>query len=136
MADSKIIGKTKGAGFQIGVRKTLGTTPAQAWEFITSKEGIHIWLGKGCDALELKGSFTTDEGTQGMVTTFKLGSHVRLSWKPSTWPNSSALQLRVIDTKGKATLSFHQDKLLDPSQREQMKTHWERVLQELDSALK
>ncbi|KDN87694.1 hypothetical protein KCH_05490 [Kitasatospora cheerisanensis KCTC 2395] len=40
-------GLTKDAGWQIGVSRTLPHPLPVVWDFITSAEGIALWLGPG-----------------------------------------------------------------------------------------
>lgn len=128
----KIIGQTKDSGFQIGVRKTLPVSSGTAWDFLFSGEGLKIWLGHiNSDEFEINKNYKTKEGIEGKINVFKTNSHIRLTWKPKHWSNISAVQIRVMDTKGNTTISFHQDKLLDITQREEMKKHWGRVLDKL-----
>ena len=77
----------------------------------------------------------TKEGIEGKVTIFKPYSHIRLTWKPKNWTTFSSLQIRVIDSKGKSTISFHQDKLLDSQQRAEMKIYWSKVIAKIGSEL-
>lgn len=94
-----------------------------------SKKGLSVWLGaiEG-QTLALGNSYKTMEGIEGKVTILKDLSHVRMSWKKPEWVNASALQVRLINSKGNTTISFHQDRLLDLAQRMEMKAHWDRVL--------
>ncbi len=129
----KTTGLTKDAGFQVGARKTFLITPAKAWEFLFSEEGIAAWLGKlKPGTLTDSDSFKLTNGTECRVRLIQPGSHIRLSWKKKDWENSSLLQVRVIDAGGKTTVSFHQDKLLNSAQRGQMKEHWAGVLAALE----
>jgi len=136
MKDIKTVGLTKGAGFQIGVRKTIALPPQQAWEFLFSDEGIKLWLGEfEPSEFELKKNFRTEAGITGKLNLLKPYSHVRLSWKKPSWHNTSSLQLRVIDNKGKSTISFHQDKLLNSGQRQEMEEYWDNVISRIDLAI-
>ncbi len=68
----KIIGQTKGWGFQIGVRKTLPVSYDTAWDFLFSNEGLKIWLGKiNSDKLELNKTYKTKDGAEGKINVFK-----------------------------------------------------------------
>ncbi len=127
----KITGQTKDVGFQFGIRRTFPISPEQAWDFIFAIEGLNIWLGKLDEELELKKNFTTKEGVEAFVRVLKPNSHIRLNWKIPHWPNTSLLQLRVINNKGRATISFHQEKLLNSEQREEVKQYWNEVMDKL-----
>jgi uncharacterized protein YndB with AHSA1/START domain len=132
----KIVGRTKDAGFQIGVRKTFPVSAEQAWEFLFSAEGLSIWLGEVSEeGLGLKKSYTTKEGVEGKINVFKPYSHIRLTWKRKSWDNTSAVQVRIIDAKGKATISFHQDKLWDINQRAEMKLYWDKIVERIGKKL-
>ena len=136
MVANKIIGQTKDAGFQIGVRKTFAVPVELAWEFLFSSKGLSTWLGKlTIEDFELGKPYKTKEGIEGEVNVFKPYSHIRLTWKPKDWTNTSSLQIRVIDSKGKSTISFHQDRLLSSKQRDEMKTYWSKVIEKINSEL-
>lgn len=47
--------------------------------------------------------------------------------------DASTLQIRVIPAKDKTTISFHHEWLANGKEREAMKTHWTRVLDEIDN---
>lgn len=133
----KIIGQTKDRGFQIGVRKTLPVSYDIAWDFLFSDEGLRVWLGKiNTDEFELSKTYKTKDGIEGKINVLKTNSHIRLTWKPKNWANTSAIQIRVINAKGKTKISFHQDKLLDSIQRDEMKKHWDAVLEKITETLK
>ena len=131
----KIIGQTKDRGFQMGGRKTLPVSYDIAWDFLFSDEGLKIWLGK-INSDELDKSYKTKDGIEGKINVLKTNSHIRLTWKPKNWANISAIQIRVINAKGKTTISFHQDKLLNSIQRDEMKKHWDTVLEKIAETVK
>jgi hypothetical protein len=136
MEKSKLTGQTKDAGFQIGVRKTFPVSVNAAWEYLFSKEGFHVWLGTiNPDEFEVNKVYNTLEGIEGKVTVLNPYSHVRLTWKPKNWTNYSALQLRVINSKDRATISFHQDKLVSSNQRQDMKLYWDKVMEKIGAGL-
>ena len=137
MEKTKVIGQTKDAGFEVGVRKTFPVSVEQAWDFLFSDQGIAIWLGGiRPDTFDINQNYKTEEGTEGKPTIFKPYSHTRLTWRKKDWDNTSTLQLRVLDAKGKATVSFHQEKLLNSKQRDEMKAHWDQVIAQIGIHLK
>ena len=132
MKKTSVVGQTKAAGFQIGVRRTFPAGVEATWRYLCSDAGLSAWLGKiRLEDVELNKPYKTEDGTEGEVRVFKPNSHMRLTWKPRHWTNTSALQIRVIAVKEKTTISFHQDKLLDPQQRNEMKQHWDTVLDKI-----
>ncbi|CAI6087255.1 TetR family transcriptional regulator [Cohnella sp. JJ-181] len=127
-AETSPVGKTKDAGYQIGVRRTVPVTVEAAWRWLTGSEGLRLWLGETEGAVVREGeNFATREGNSGRFTVVKPLSHVRLQWMKSDWEAPSALQIRVLPAKQGATISIHQDKLSGPAAREEMKAHWEGV---------
>jgi uncharacterized protein YndB with AHSA1/START domain len=137
MEKTKVIGQTKDAGFEIGVRKTFPVSAGQAWDFLFSDRGLSAWLhGVKSDGFDINQSYKTTEGTEVKPTIVKPHSHIRLTWRKKDWENTSTLQLRVIDAKGKATISFHQEKLQNSNQRAEMKAHWDEVIALIGSHLK
>lgn len=137
MEKTKAVGQTKDAGFEIGVRKTFPVSASQAWAFLFSDEGLSTWLnGVKSAELDINQSYTTTEGIEVKPTIVKPNSHIRLTWRKKDWENTSTLQLRIIDAKGKATISFHQEKLLNSKQRAEMKAHWDAVIALIGAHLK
>ncbi|MFC0215084.1 SRPBCC domain-containing protein [Paenibacillus chartarius] len=130
---SKAVGQTASAGFQIGVRRTLPMTEEQAWSFLTSAEGLKLWLGEVSGfALQAGESFVSEEGISGEFRVVKPKQQLRLRWKPSGWAAPSTLQIRLLPaSSGRTTISFHQEQLDGPETRERMKLHWEHVLDEI-----
>lgn len=136
MEKTKVVGQTCDAGFQIGVRKTFAVPVENVWNFLFSEAGLSTWLGKiSLENFELGKPYKTEEEIEGKVSVFKPNSHIRLTWKPKYWTNSSALQIRVIPSKEKTTISFHQDKLLDNQQRDEMKKYWDGVIVKIENEI-
>jgi len=129
------IGKTKDVGFQFGIRKTIPVSNEKVWDFLFSENGLKIWLGKLNTELELKKEFETENGIKGLVRVFKPNSHIRLNWKPKTWENTSTVQIRVIGNENKMTIAIHQEKLLNPEQRNEMKKYWTEIIERLTTEM-
>jgi hypothetical protein len=130
------VGLTKDAGFQIGVRKTIDYPFDKVWIFFFSDEGVKICLGNLITEVGIKKPYHTEEGIEGTINLFKLHSHIRLTWKRKDWENFSMLQIRIIRAKNKTTISFHQDKMLDEQQREEMKMYWEEKIDRIEKSLR
>ncbi|MUT68590.1 SRPBCC domain-containing protein [Paenibacillus sp. NEAU-GSW1] len=133
----KVVGQTASAGFQIGVRRTLPVSPEEAWAFLTSPEGLTLWIGTVPLLTWTEGeSFTSAEGVSGQLRVVKPLRQLRLKWGKKDWEKPSTLQIRLLSDKpGKTTISFHQENLDHPGTREQMKLYWEDVLGKLADAL-
>jgi uncharacterized protein YndB with AHSA1/START domain len=60
------VGRTRDAGWEIGVSKTIERPVGEVWDFITSPEGVAIWLGEGVTALSERGAgYETAAGVRG-----------------------------------------------------------------------
>ena len=53
------VGKTKDVGFQFGIRKTFPVSTEKVWDFLFSKNGLKIWLGKLKNELEIKKEYSS-----------------------------------------------------------------------------
>ncbi|WP_126427096.1 SRPBCC family protein [Brevibacillus marinus] len=126
----KVVGQTASVGFQVGVRRTLPISPERAWAFLTSAEGVKLWLGDvPPPSFRVGETFRSTEGLSGEFRVVKEMQQLRLRWKKPDWPFTSTLQIRLLPTtSGKTTISFHQEKLDHAKTREEMKKHWEAVL--------
>jgi uncharacterized protein YndB with AHSA1/START domain len=126
------VGLTQDTGFQIGARRTFPLPPEDAWRFLTSAEGVRLWLGDAPGFLPAKGArFQLEDGTSGEVTTFVAGSHLRMTFQPPGWPRASIVQIRVIAKGERCVVAFHQEHLPGPSERAQCSLHYATVLEAL-----
>lgn len=128
------VGETADAGYQIGVRRTLTCSAEQLWDLLLSGAGTRVWLGGAVDIAEGT-RFSLDDGTSGMISVFRSGSHIRLTWQPLNRPTPTTLQIRVIPAKTGTTLAIHQERLRDGEERTAMRAHWRRVIEELSGRL-
>ncbi len=141
MADrnEKPIGLTASVGYQIGVRRTIPITQAEAWERLTSKDGIKLWIGDTPPIIFSKGEkFESSSGLSGEFSVVKPKEQLRLTWQPKGWSKASTLQIRIIPGKSdsnKTVLSFHQENLSDARVREEMKHRWEQVIAQIAAAV-
>ena len=129
------VGRTRDAGWQIGVSKTVDHPVAVVWDFITSPEGVAIWLGEGV-TIARGTEYETKAGVQGEVRSFRELDRLRLTWRPPGWTHDTTLQLTVTSAgEGRARLGVHQERLADATEREQQRTHWKAVVTEIVAAL-
>ncbi|GCE31686.1 hypothetical protein KDA_71700 [Dictyobacter alpinus] len=128
-----IVGLTRTAGFQIGVRRTFTVSIKTAWDFLISAKGQRIWLGANDPLQFIEGSsYTTADGTSGMVRVVNPGVNLRLTWQPPSWTHASTIQIRTIQSGANTTISFHQERLAGALEREQMRRHWQQVLTHIE----
>ncbi|MCY7483653.1 SRPBCC domain-containing protein [Paenibacillus alvei] len=127
---NKIVGLTASMGYQVGVRRTLLISPERAWAYLTSAEGLKLWIGTVSPlSFSVGETFRSAEGISGQFRVVKLYQQLRLRWSKKEWVEPSTLQIRLLSNQPyKTTISFHQENLDHPVTREQMKLHWEDVL--------
>ncbi|WP_042477694.1 SRPBCC family protein [Bacillus ndiopicus] len=130
MDKNRVVGQTKSVGFQVGVRRTFPISQERAWEFITSEEGLNLWLGEDANVILQSGqNYSTKTGT-GEIRIVKPLQQLRLTWQKEGWEKPSTVQVRIIaKVSDKTTISFHQENLSNQNAREEMKVHWETVLE-------
>ncbi|HEY4457533.1 MAG TPA: SRPBCC domain-containing protein [Pseudonocardiaceae bacterium] len=131
------VGKTRDAGWQIGVSKTVDRPVEEVWAFLTSPAGVAIWLGEGVTVLPETGAgYETADGIRGETRSFHELDRIRLTWQPTGWSHDTTLQLAVRATgPGKAMLRVHQERLADAEEREHQRRHWREVITALIAAM-
>ncbi len=130
------VGLTQDAGFQIGVSRTLRQPPATVWQFLTSPEGLALWLGDLPTLGSTPGTpYTTTHGTTGELRSYHPGTRIRLTWRPTDWTHDTTLQLTVTPTPTGTLLRFHQERLTTPTERETQRHHWQSVITAVTNTL-
>ena len=130
------VGKTKDAGWEIGVSRTFPVAADRVWEVLTSAEGTDLWLGSGvtwpADAGE---PFELADGTVGEVRSFRPLDRIRLTWQPPDWDHESTVQVAIREVGAKTRITFHQERLADADERERQRTHWAAVMDRVQAAM-
>lgn len=131
------VGRTRDAGWQIGVSKTIDRPVEEVWAFITSPAGVAIWLGDGVTVSPERGAgYQTTAGVRGETRSYHELDRIRLTWQPPDWTHDTTLQLVVTSAgTGRARLTVHQERLADAAEREQQRRHWQAVITALVEAM-
>ena len=130
------IGQTQDAGWEIGVSKTLPVSRDDLWRFLTSPEGLALWLGEGVSLTPVTGSrYVTDGGTTGEVRSFHELNRIRITWWPKGWDHESTVQVAMRADGGRTLLRFHQERLADADERAKQREHWQAVMGVIVEAL-
>jgi uncharacterized protein YndB with AHSA1/START domain len=130
------VGETAGAGWNIGVSRTLPYAAATVWDFLVSGEGVAIWLGPGVELpREAGAAYETADGTAGEIRSFVAGDRVRLTWRPAGWDHDTTVQVRLSGSGAKTTLRFHQEWLSGAEERERQRAYWQDVTERVVAAL-
>lgn len=128
-----MVGETKYAGFEFGIRRTFDIPLAAAWKFIISKEGQKIWLAN-CIHLE-KGILFENNGITGEVRVVEPESHVRITWKAAGWEKASTIQIRILPNGHKTTIAFHQENLPGAKDCKEAARYWQDVMRQFEKLL-
>jgi uncharacterized protein YndB with AHSA1/START domain len=131
------VGRTRDAGWQIGVSKTIDRPVEDVWTFITSPAGVAIWLGEGVTVSPERGEgYETATGVRGETRSFHELDRIRLTWQPPDWSHDTTLQLVVTSAgEGRTRLGVHQERLAGAAEREQQRRHWQAVVTAIVAAL-
>lgn len=128
--------KPKDLGFQVSVTKTFHVNTDVIWEFLLSEKGISIWFGEiNFDNFEIQKPLITKNGIEGKLTVFVPNCHLRFKWKPKNWEKQSTVELRVTNSKGKATIIFHHTGFFEIEQKEELRAYWKNVVAKINTAL-
>ena len=133
MADTSTTGRTKDAGWEIGVRRTVPAEVDEVWALLRSPEGTAAWMGGPVAIAE--GPYRLEDGTDGEVRVDEPGSHIRLTWRPPGREEPTVVQVRVLPAASGATIAFHQERLDGPEEREAMRERWTGVIARLREML-
>ena len=126
-------GKTKDAGWEVGVRQTVAAKSDVVWEFLLG-EGLPLWLGETTLPHEKGEPYRTADGVVGEVRTYTENTKVRLTWQPDDWPHDTTLQVSVKEAVGGTTIVIHHERLADREERRMMLGHWKNVASHLVAA--
>ena len=126
------VGKTKDAGWQIGVSATLPHPATAVWKVLRSPEGTAVWLGGAVELGERAGEgYRTPDGTVGELRSHHPGERIRLTWRPADWDHDTTVQVTLEDKGDRTALRFHQERLADADERERQRAHWRSVIARL-----
>ncbi|MCI0710504.1 MAG: SRPBCC domain-containing protein [Chloroflexi bacterium] len=129
------VGKTKGQGWEIGVRRTLPVSQTKAWQMIMDALGIPWEEGPEAPVYEKSTTFEASDGASIEIRSYEAYNLIRMRWQPRDWDFASTLQIRVIHAKTGATISIHHEWLQNAEQREQMREHWTALLDGLKESV-
>lgn len=131
-------GEAADAGFEMGLQRTIETDRETLWAYLMD-DGVEVWLG------DVDGQFPapnihyqTADGTTGEVRTLAAGERIRLSWQPARLAEPAVLQLTLAsprDADDRTTLRVHLEQLPDVTAREDLRTHWQAVLDRIQADL-
>ena len=129
---SDTTGKTKDAGWEVGVRTTVAAPVPVVWQYLIGN-GLATWLGQISTLPTEKGAeYVTKDGVRGTIRSYTENAKLRLSWHPSDWPHDTTLQLTLKETITGTTIGIHHEKLADRDERRMMLGHWKNIAAAFD----
>ena len=130
------VGKTKDAGWQIGVSITVDRNVVDVWDYLMSRDGIETWLGAGVKFHGSKGEpYRTADGVTGELRSYRPLDRIRLTWHPEAWDHESTVQIALDDKGDRTRIVFHQERLADAEERKLQRAHWETVAKQVEHDL-
>ncbi|MCW3819996.1 SRPBCC domain-containing protein [Micromonospora sp. DR5-3] len=125
-------GLTRDAGWQIGVSRTLAHPAPVVWDFISSPEGLALWLGPGAVLTPQRGApYRTAAGVTGEVRGYRPADRIRVTHGTTT----IQVALSPAADGARTMLRFHQERLASAEEREQQRAYWRRILDQVAAAL-
>lgn len=100
------VGRTKDAGWQIGVSRTVPLSMDDVWARL---EDVESWLGEPADD----------------VRSHRPHDRIRVGW------HGTIVQVAVRPAATGTSVRFHQERLPDAEARERQREHWRSVLDRL-----
>lgn len=128
----RVVGQTADTGFQVGVQRAFPIGLDDAWSLLSSRKGIACWLGNvGHFSLTEGKTYKTDTGIEGEIRVVKPGNRVRLTWHRPGMKRPATLQIGLAKSGPKTSFRVHLEHLASQKSRDEMKSHWRGVLEEL-----
>jgi len=134
----RAVGETADSGFQVGVQRTIPVDRRTLWNHLVG-DGIPTWLGETTEFAPVpRVPYETADGTTGEVRTVAEGERLRTTWHPDRLDEPATLQLTLAcprNAEGRTTLRVHLENLPDATARDDLRTHWQAVLDRLQADL-
>ena len=124
------VGRTKDAGFQIGVRRTLPHAPSTVWAALTTDAGLAAWLGEGASLdgeLAPGSALRTADGSEGEIRSVRAVDRIRARVRPPTRHAATTVQIALVPTATGTAVVLHEEHLADAEERELRREHWRGV---------
>ncbi|MES9512061.1 hypothetical protein ABWJ92_37715 [Streptomyces sp. NPDC000609] len=101
------------------------------WDFISSPEGIALWLGPGTVlAPEHDTPYRTAEGVAGEVRGYRPSDRIRVTYGTTT----VQVALAPAADGARTVLRLHQEHLASAEERERQRAYWQDVMDQVSTA--
>lgn len=131
----RLLGETKGAGFEFGISRTFPIAPERAWELLTAGIGLEAWAGDQVEVEMRKGASQQWQGKRVEVRGFTEGIRVRLAITEPGVP-ARTIQMSVVPgAGGRAAVRFHEENLPGLAARRRAERKWLTIMDEVEDIL-
>lgn len=131
----KLLGETKGTGFEFGISRTFGIAPERAWELLTSGVGLEAWAGDGVEVEMRKGASQQMQGKRVEVRGMTQGVRVRLATTAPGVPGRTYQMSIIPGANGRTAVRFHEEKLPGIAARKRAERKWNEIMDEVETIL-
>ena len=126
------VGRTRDAGWQIGVSRTLDSPPDRVWTVLLEDPGL--WLAPGARLPdEVGAAWVAQDGTQGELRG-RRHDRVRLTVR-RPGAHETTVQVSVVPSGARTSVRFHEERMRDADERAARRAHWQATLDRLAVAL-
>jgi uncharacterized protein YndB with AHSA1/START domain len=131
------VGRTKDAGWQIGVSRTVDHPVEEVWDLLTSPSGTQLWLG---DEVRIEAppgtAYETTDGSRGEIRSFRPYEKVRVTWQRPDSDHETTVQIAVsAQGPNRARITLHQERMTSAAERERQRSHWRMTMDRIVAAL-
>lgn len=129
----RVDGQNAKGEYSTTATKSLSVSEKTAWKFLTSSEGLAMWLQPMSEfVLKPKQPFEIAGGIFGEVRTMLINRRLRLSWQDMEWNKITYVHLLIVPRPNqKCILAFQHEGLQTARQKTQMHQHWRKILEEV-----
>lgn len=134
----KIEGQNKAGLYSLTATKSCPVSQKAAWKFMTSQEGLRLWINPMSEFKFVpKSMYEVEGGIFGEIRTMKSPVRARLTWRDLEWEKASIVQLYIAPKpKNKSLIVIMHDNLKSTSLREEMRVHWKTALARIVKVIK
>lgn len=137
----RVEGQNQKGLYAIASMKTVYVSDAKAWAFMTSEDGVHLWLAP-MSPLLLKAGETFEnagfegEGAFGEIRVVKPRAYIRFRWQDPEWekPSTCVMMVNARD-KSKCAIGFSHENLSNTRVKENARVYWKAAIERIAQAL-
>lgn len=127
-------GRSRDAGWQLSVRRTLPLRADDAWDRL-HEAWLPEWTGADRVPLLVGAPVRRDDVHIGRVIGCHVGRRLRLRWAPEGITHETVLQATVLESGDGTALALHQEQLCGPEEQRRLLEEWTGALEALRERL-